>query len=107
MLTIPSLPIETNWPALENCEEEENCAKSTVECNSHPNQSPDALSWKNPQIEEQNGKFQKGDLCEVKYLHNVEHMNEVRDLFECNSPNVCAEAVRGEAVDIQHRARYS
>ena len=44
-------------------------------------------------------------MSEVEYLHGVEEMEEVGDLFEWNGPNVLAESIHCKAVNIHHRGR--
>jgi len=98
MFSVPIIPVVADRPALKDGNKHKEHAKANIEENCSPEEPSNHISWKDPQVEEQERKLQECNLGKVQNLHGVEHMHEVCDLLWCKGPDVPADSIGNDAV---------
>lgn len=96
MFPVPLRPVVGDWPALEDCNDDED---NTVQDTEYYRGNDDLLNGapgKYPLVKEQERQLQHRQLSEVADFDPVEVLPECSDLIEAHRPDVPAKAIRYE-----------
>lgn len=107
VLPVPVGPVVRDGTALEDANEDKCQAKDNDKADAAPDEAPHALRREDAQVEEENSELEQRHVCKVENFDNVEELDESVNLRRGQRPDVAAEAIGRQALDVHDAARYA